>query len=60
MRAGAGVEDVRRLLNQKSLTATASYIHRSDERLQGLAACVKKPELVTKFELVVGGRIRGE
>ncbi|OFZ70901.1 MAG: hypothetical protein A3K03_13970, partial [Bdellovibrionales bacterium RIFOXYD1_FULL_44_7] len=30
---GASAEDVRRLLNQKSLSATARYIHRTDERL---------------------------
>ncbi len=36
--AGASAEDIRRLLNQKSLTATAHYIHRTDERLSRLAA----------------------
>jgi len=36
--AGASAEDLRRLLNQKSLSATARYIHRSDSRLQSIAA----------------------
>jgi integrase len=37
---GASAEDVRRLLNQKSLSATARYIHRTDPRLQALADLV--------------------
>ena len=36
--AGASAEDLRRLLNQKSLSATARYIHRSDSRLQSIAS----------------------
>lgn len=34
---GASQEDLRRLLNQTSLTATKRYIHRTDERLSGIA-----------------------
>lgn len=35
--AGASAEDIRRLLNHKSLTTTEGYIHRTDERLKKLA-----------------------
>jgi integrase len=35
--AGASTEDIRRLLNQKSLSATERYIHRTDERLNHIA-----------------------
>lgn len=35
--AGATAEDLRRLLNQKSLDATADYIHRTDDRLAKIA-----------------------
>ena len=38
IQAGASAEDIRRLLNQSSLTATARYMHRTDERLDGIAA----------------------
>lgn len=38
--AGASAEDIRRLLNQSSLTATARYIHRTDERLQRISSQV--------------------
>lgn len=34
---GASVEDIRRLLHHKSGATTMRYIHRSDERLNGLA-----------------------
>jgi len=47
VQAGASAEDIRRLLNQSSLTATARYMHRTDERLNGIAAKVgndKEPE----------------
>lgn len=37
---GASVEDIRRLLNQKSLNATACYLHRTDDRLSALAGKV--------------------
>ena len=40
VQAGASAEDIRRLLNQSSLTATARYMHRTDERLLGIAARV--------------------
>lgn len=39
----ASVEDVRRLLNHKSLSATSAYVHRTDERLQGIAEKIKAP-----------------
>jgi integrase len=42
--AGASAEDIRRLLNHKSLTATLRYIHRTDERLMGVASRVGNPE----------------
>jgi len=37
---GASEEDVRRLLNQKSSSTTKRYIHRSDERLKGIAKLI--------------------
>lgn len=37
VQAGAGGEDIRRLLNHASLSATARYMHRTDERLSSLA-----------------------
>jgi integrase len=40
--AGASAEDIRRLLNQSSLTATARYIHRTDERLTKIAGNIIK------------------
>lgn len=40
VQAGASAEDIRRLLNQSSLSATARYMHRTDERLLGIAAKV--------------------
>ncbi len=40
--AGASAEDIRRLLNQSSLTATARYIHRTDERLTKIAGNIVK------------------
>jgi integrase len=40
VQAGASAEDVRRLLNQSSLTATARYMHRTEGRLSGIAAQV--------------------
>jgi integrase len=41
---GASAEDIRRLLNQKSLSATRRYIHRTDDRLNSIAASIKRPE----------------
>jgi len=41
---GASAEDIRRLLNQKSLSATKRYIHRTDDRLNTIAAGIKRPE----------------
>ncbi len=38
VQAGATAEDIRRLLNQSSLTATARYMHRTDERLNLIAS----------------------
>lgn len=38
VQAGAPAEDIRRLLNHHSLTATKHYIHRTDERLNSIAA----------------------
>jgi integrase len=43
IQSGASAEDIRRLLNQKSLTATARYMHRTNERLQGIADKVSEP-----------------
>ncbi|MCC7442159.1 MAG: site-specific integrase [Bdellovibrionales bacterium] len=37
---GASAEDLRRLLNHKSLSATVRYMHRTDERLAGIAGRV--------------------
>lgn len=43
LEAGASAEDIRRLLNQSSLTATARYIHRTEERLNKISGGVRKP-----------------
>jgi site-specific recombinase XerD len=40
VQAGASAEDLRRLLNHKSLAATIRYMHRTDERLQRIASQV--------------------
>jgi integrase len=45
--AGASTEDLRRLLNHKSLTATLRYLHRTDERLAGIASKIRTPTLPT-------------
>jgi integrase len=37
VQAGATAEDLRRLLNHKSLSATIRYMHRTDERLQSIS-----------------------
>jgi len=44
VQAGASAEDLRRLLNHKSLSATLHYMHRTDERLQGIALKVAPPK----------------
>lgn len=41
VQAGASSEDLRRLLNHKSLSATIRYMHRTDERLQGIASKIE-------------------
>lgn len=45
IQAGASAEDIRRLLNHNSLTATQAYIHRTDDRLRWLAGKVSRPSL---------------
>lgn len=42
---GANAEDIRRLLNHKSTSVTKRYMHRTDERLAGIAARVVGPRL---------------
>jgi integrase len=39
--AGASAEDLRRLLNHESLSSTAGYIHRTEERLQSIGKRVE-------------------
>ncbi len=39
--AGASTEDIRRLLNHSSISTTMRYIHRTEERLLGIAAHLK-------------------
>ena len=39
--AGASTEDIRRLLNHKSLTSTKGYIHRTDDRLNQLGRSIE-------------------
>lgn len=62
--AGASTEDVRRLLNHASLTATANYIHRTDERLGRIATNVvemfpkRVPELGTTGDLAGSGELK--
>ncbi|MGZ3697593.1 MAG: tyrosine-type recombinase/integrase [Bdellovibrionota bacterium] len=41
VQAGASAEDLRRLLNHKSLSATIRYMHRTDERLQSIASKIE-------------------
>jgi integrase len=43
VQAGASAEDLRRLLNHKSLTATIRYMHRTDERLLAIAGKIDLP-----------------
>jgi len=44
VQVGASAEDLRRLLNHKSLSATIRYMHRTDERLQGIASQIVSPK----------------
>lgn len=46
VQAGASQEDLRRLLNHKSLAATARYMHRTEERLQKIASNIQMPDSV--------------
>ena len=41
---GATAEDLRRLLNHQSLSVTKKYIHRTDERLHGIASLISLPD----------------
>jgi integrase len=41
---GASAEDLRRLLNHKSLSATIRYMHRTDERLLGISSRISEPQ----------------
>jgi site-specific recombinase XerD len=41
---GASLEDLRRLLNHKSSSVTATYIHQTDERLQNIAVDVGRSQ----------------
>lgn len=50
---GASQEDLRRLLNHKRGTTTIRYMHRTDDRLQAIAARIQKPDL----KLVVNGTV---
>jgi site-specific recombinase XerD len=58
VQAGASSEDLRRLLNHKSLSATIRYMHRTDERLQGIAGKIgaeeppRQPDPVHRLRLV--------
>lgn len=49
MQAGASAEDIRRLLNHGSLTATKHYIHRTDERLNHIAGTVSSKGFTKSF-----------
>jgi integrase len=40
---GASIEDLRRLLNHKDSKTTLRYVHRTDDRLRGIAAKIKRP-----------------
>lgn len=45
--AGASAEDIRRLLNQKSLSSTQRYMHRTDRRLNSISEKVGLTEFQT-------------
>lgn len=49
MQAGASAEDIRRLLNHHSLTATKHYIHRTDERLNSIAGNLQSTNFPRSF-----------
>jgi integrase len=49
---GASQEDLRRLLNHSSLSATQKYIHRTDDRLNALAASIERPDQGPRLRLV--------
>ena len=42
---GASAEDIRRLLNHKSLSVTKRYMHRTDERLTSIGERIGRPAL---------------
>jgi integrase len=50
--AGASTEDIRKLLNHKSLNATKHYLHRGDERLGRIAG-----GLSNTLRIIPGGKI---
>jgi integrase len=57
IQAGASTEDIRRLLNHKSLTSTKGYIHRTDERLNSIAQSITSggsPERVSQIVSQMG------
>ena len=51
---GAGTEDLRRLLNHSKTETTLTYIHRTEERLGGIAGSINPPPKspVPKLKLV--------
>lgn len=59
MERGASEEDVRRLLNHKSSASTKLYIHRTNDRLSGIAATVsaRPPESDLGTETFQGLRV---
>jgi integrase len=52
VQAGATAEDIRRLLNQSSLTATARYMHRTEARLNSIAERVGAPASESSSQIV--------
>ncbi|MGZ6369228.1 MAG: tyrosine-type recombinase/integrase, partial [Bdellovibrionota bacterium] len=51
---GASQEDLRRLLNHKRGTTTLRYMHRTDDRLNAIAARIQRPELRVVPEVGTG------